>query len=317
MATCSSFQEIFENPLPENPTLIESLASSWKQIKAKKQAELSSFTEIFGELHFRENPPESFSSSFPPPPSSFTSSSMDVNLQPEIEKLNDVNNEKNTDPSLNSLLGTPKNQYISSAANNGKKGFSPKKPASLKLCTEGLGFESSDEVENSKNQSGDEWKNHGKEKDSSSGNLIQMNITKNPSSGDLSEISITKNSSSDNLNEFRRLKPQGRNFPPPISCIGRNGKPRVCLRSYRYNGRFVLKEIEIPTVEVLHACREGGRLTLHLVLPEKEIPEEEGEGEELEEEEENYDPDEQEEDEEGEEEKKNEFSKDEVQNLMV
>ncbi|KAI3896869.1 hypothetical protein MKX03_013520 [Papaver bracteatum] len=53
---------------------------------------------------------------------------------------------------LSSLFGMPKTYE-----------FSSKKPESLKLCTEGLGFESSDEVENSKSQSVDDWQGHGKE----------------------------------------------------------------------------------------------------------------------------------------------------------
>ncbi|KAI3995536.1 hypothetical protein MKX01_023281 [Papaver californicum] len=206
----------------------------------------------------------------------------------------------------------PKIQY-SSSANSSNSGFLSKKPESLKLCTEGLGFESSDEVENSKSQSVDDWK-HGNEvvsveTDSSSDNLSEMGTTKYPSSGNLSEGHIIKNSSSENLSELRRTRSLGRNFPPPISCIGRNGKPWVCLKSFRYSGRFVFKEIKIHTKEVLHACREDGRLTLHLVVPnDEEILE--GEEEEIEEEEENVAAYEQERDG-GEEEKKDEFIKDE------
>ncbi|MCL7026142.1 hypothetical protein MKW94_006597 [Papaver nudicaule] len=292
MATCSSFQEIFEKPLPENPTLIESLASSWKKIKAKQQAEICSYTEIFGELHFKENlDPSSSSSSDPLPPPQ-----MDVIALPENEKFNDQSNNKNIfenifenkkDSSLSSLFGKPKTQYSSSA--NGNSGFSSKKTESLKLCTEGLGFESSDEVENSKSQNTDDWKDHGDEvvsDDPSSDNMSEMGTRTYPSSGNLCEGHIIKNSSSESLSELRRTRSLGRKFPPPISCIGRNGKPWVCLKSFRYSGRFVLREIKIQTKEVLRACREDGRLTLHLVIPDDKEILEEGEEEELEEEEE-------------------------------
>jgi len=52
-------------------------------------------------------------------------------------------------------------------------------------------------------------------------------------------------------------------YPPPISCIGRSGKPWVRFKSYRENGRFILKQI--PTQDFLHAHREDGRLTLHFI----------------------------------------------------
>jgi hypothetical protein len=39
--------------LPENPTLLQSL--SFNKIKPVKSIEPSSFTEIFGELHFKES----------------------------------------------------------------------------------------------------------------------------------------------------------------------------------------------------------------------------------------------------------------------
>ncbi|MCL7040882.1 hypothetical protein MKW94_007288 [Papaver nudicaule] len=307
MATCSSFQEIFEKPLPENPTLIESLASSWKKIKAKQQAEICSYTEIFGELHFKENLDPSPSSSIDPLPPW----QMDVIKLPENEKVND---QSKKDSSLSSLFGMPKTQYSSSANNGNSGGFSSKKKESLKLCTEGLGFESSDEVENSKSQNTDDWKDHGDEvlSDPSSDNLSEMGTRKYPSSGNLCEGHIIKNSSSENLSELRRTRSLGKNFPPPISCIARNGKPWVCLKSFRYSGRFVLREIKIQTKEVLHACREDGRLTLHLVVPDdKEIPEE-GEEEELEqEEEESVTAYEQERDEGEEEKNKDKFIKDE------
>lgn len=54
-------------------------------------------------------------------------------------------------------------------------------------------------------------------------------------------------------------------YPPPISCIGRSGKLCVSFVSYRKNGRFVLKQVQIPTQDFLHAHREDGRLTLHFV----------------------------------------------------
>lgn len=68
-------------------------------------------------------------------------------------------------------------------------------------------------------------------------------------------------------------------FPPPISCMGRRGKPCFSLKSYRHDGRFVLREIEIPNHELLHALREDGHLKLHL-FPSTEIFIKEAKGEE-------------------------------------
>ncbi|THU50365.1 hypothetical protein C4D60_Mb06t19450 [Musa balbisiana] len=55
-------------------------------------------------------------------------------------------------------------------------------------------------------------------------------------------------------------------FPPPISTIGRGGvKPWVCLKSFKEDGRLVLKKIKLPTC--LQATRENGRLLLQLAHP--------------------------------------------------
>ncbi|KAI3826383.1 hypothetical protein L1987_00431 [Smallanthus sonchifolius] len=61
--------------------------------------------------------------------------------------------------------------------------------------------------------------------------------------------------------EPKRSRISGKEIPPPISSIGR----RVCFKSYRYNGRLVLKEEKIPTQEILHAFREDGRLKLQFI----------------------------------------------------
>ncbi|KAK9062404.1 hypothetical protein SSX86_019590 [Deinandra increscens subsp. villosa] len=70
--------------------------------------------------------------------------------------------------------------------------------------------------------------------------------------------------------ESKRGRIRVMEFPPPISSIGLNGKPWVCLESYRSGGRFVLKEVRIPNQELLQACREDGRLKLQFVQSENE-----------------------------------------------
>ncbi|PSR89854.1 Protein FANTASTIC FOUR like [Actinidia chinensis var. chinensis] len=236
MAACGSLQHIFKNPLPENPTLLESL-SSWNQIKSTNPIEDSSFTEIFGELHFKENPDQ------PPPPSTLPLSS----------------NEGSTkNPSSDYFSSVHKKQYYK---NNNS--FSSMNLESLHLCTESLGFESSDDVEDFKAEMNNGWKSQEE------------------------RISVRKSTGSENLTgELRRSRTStGGEFPPPISCIGESGKPWVHFKSYRQDGRFVLKEIRVPTREFLHARRENGCLKLQFFQTEDEILEDEDEEEEDEEEE--------------------------------
>ncbi|KAL3518557.1 hypothetical protein ACH5RR_021146 [Cinchona calisaya] len=249
-AACGSLQHIFDNPLPESPTLFESL-SPWKHIKNMKPIEDSSFTEIFGELHFKENKvvvvdeSSSISSSSSPdlviradqssPCSSFSSSFSssllaDLGQQNDIERPLDNKNERSYFPTSGH-----KKPYQHSDS------FSSMNSESLSLCTEGLGFESSDDVEDL-----------GKE--------TSFDINHQPVE---ERFCFCKNS--------KRSRTSKGSFPPPISCISRTGKPWVCFKSYRQDGRFILQEIRFPTQEFLHACREDGRLRLQLIQSDDEI----------------------------------------------
>ncbi|KAK3023632.1 hypothetical protein RJ639_044751 [Escallonia herrerae] len=241
MAACGGLQHIFDKPLPGNPTLLESL-SSWKHIKSMKSLDESSFTEIFGELHCKENPDSVSSSPLPLSTSSSLSSS------PGIEKL--INKDKNDAPknSKSTVSGYyPSNQKKYRHSDS----FSSMNSDSLSMCTEGLGFESSDDVEDLKNDISIDWQHH-EERTSSA----------------------TKHMSTEVFSgETKRSRTSGGKFPPPISCIGRSGKPWVCFKSYRHSGRFILKQVRIPTQEFLHACREDGRLKLQFIQSDDEIPE--------------------------------------------
>lgn len=201
MAACGSLEHIFEKPLSEPPTFLESL-SPWKHIKSMKQPfDDSSFTEIFGELHFKEN-------------------------------------HVHSDPKM----GFSKNNNFSSS-------YSSKNSESLSLCTEGLGFESFDDVEDSSNHEG-------------------CNKELEHQEGQKSHVA--RNLETENHRNESKISSRTGEFPPPISCIGRSGKPWVCFKSFREDGRFILKEIRIPTQEFLHACRENGRLKLHFVHSESD-----------------------------------------------
>ncbi|XP_057465790.1 protein FAF-like, chloroplastic [Actinidia eriantha] len=124
--------------------------------------------------------------------------------------------------------------------------FSSMNSESLQLCTEGLGFESSDEVEDLKTELASDWQCQEERRSVRKKTLV-------------------------------RSTRSTRTFPPPISSIGKSGKPWVCFKSYRDNDRFVLEEIRMPTQEFLHASREDGRLTLRFCQSDDEILEDEDE----------------------------------------
>lgn len=272
MAACGSLQHIFENPkLPENPTtILESFSSPWNQIKPLNKSlsippeNSSSFTEIFGELHFKENICSHLMSS-----SSSSPSLVDFDVpQPKIEKeeesnIDNKNEEENNyqkSPSKESFPSTPKSSNYN-RSHKSSDSFSSMNSESLQFCTEGLGFESSDEVEDLiKTSDQDNWR-------------INMQEEKVSFAKQYFPISEMNGCGG----ESRRSRTSVGGFPPPISCISKSGKPWVCFKSYRQDGRFVLKEIRIPTQEFLHAYREDGRLKLHFVMPDDEILDEENE----------------------------------------
>ncbi|TKY67058.1 FANTASTIC FOUR 3 [Spatholobus suberectus] len=150
--------------------------------------------------------------------------------------------------------------------------FSSLSSESLHLCTEGLGFESSDDVEDSKN--GVKWESEGERE---GGNFKKrLGLEEDCCDGEWRARSSRVHS--------------GVEYPPPISCIGRSGKPWVSFVSYRDSGRFVLKQIRTPIQEFLRADREDGRLKFHFVQTEdEEFLEEEKEGDDDGGEEEDYD----------------------------
>ncbi|XP_055835310.1 putative uncharacterized protein YGR160W [Solanum dulcamara] len=171
-AACGSLQHIVEKPLHENPSFIESISSSWNQSKSLKPIDDSSFTEIFGELHFKENnsvtlssssssslsvgsSSSSFSSCLPlsSESSSFSSTSssffLDAIHQSEIEGLD--NNNKDKYERNNKSPVSSYSQITNNISNKNNKqdkhsdSLSSRTSDSLSMCTEGLGFESSDD----------------------------------------------------------------------------------------------------------------------------------------------------------------------------
>lgn len=232
MAACGGLQRLFENKLPENPT--PKHLAPWNQINSMIPIDLASITELFEETHFKETP----KSPLPNP---------NQNPPHKIEE----------NQSLDSFTVEEKNHSLGC--------FTPLNSERLHLCTEGLGFESSDEVENFSERD-DGWRNHDKVDPIKHSHLDEdrnfRNCTNIVGSG----------------NGFISSSATG-SFPPPISCIGRRGKPCFSLKSYRHDGRLVLREIKIPNHKFLHALREDGRLKLHL-FPSTEIFTKEAKGEE-------------------------------------
>lgn len=68
-----------------------------------------------------------------------------------------------------------------------------------------------------------------------------------------------------------RPKCSNGSFPPPLTSIGRGGKPRVYFKSFRKDGRFVLREVRIPMQRLLHCRREDGRLRMQVIGPVEDV----------------------------------------------
>ncbi|PWA99599.1 protein FAF-like, chloroplastic [Artemisia annua] len=131
---------------------------------------------------------------------------------------------------------TLKNNYISTKQTNHISSMSSE---TLSICTEGLGFESFDDVEEVMNEG-----------------YVKEECTER-AGFDRKTFARYKDLHLSGCGKRSRIT--GAKLPPPI------GKPWVCLKSFRENGRFILKEVKIPTQELLYACREDGRLKLRFI----------------------------------------------------
>ncbi|XP_038902712.1 protein FANTASTIC FOUR 3-like [Benincasa hispida] len=255
MAVCKSLQHIFEKQLPENQTLLESVTSSWSQnVKPVEQTERSSFSELFGDLYSKDALSSPLFASLPisydqNPLSSIDSSQMSTN-----KSQNENDNHKKDFP-FSFPLGNNHSSFSKIDI-----GFSSVKSESLQLCTEGLGSESSDDVEDLQ--------------------VEMINGNWQIKEEKVVSASVKHVATGTSSGELRRSRMSRQAFPPPLSFIGRSGKTGVCFTSYRQDGRFVLKEVRIPTQEFLQARREDGRLKLQIVQSDDYILEEEDEADE-------------------------------------
>ncbi|KAK4441296.1 hypothetical protein Salat_0464500 [Sesamum alatum] len=131
----------------------------------------------------------------------------------------------------------PAGQHMKQYRDRDSDSFSSMNSENLSLCTEGLGFESFDDVEE----------------------LLRIDLCNNGwQQADQEQKRTTRKTQRENVESHccahkrSRTSLQGA-FPPPISCIGQCGKPWVCLKSFREDGRFILKEIRIPNSGIV-AC---------------------------------------------------------------
>uniref|UniRef100_A0A0E0MJS8 FAF domain-containing protein n=1 Tax=Oryza punctata TaxID=4537 RepID=A0A0E0MJS8_ORYPU len=228
-----ALRRLFEKPLPENPTLLEALSACNHVHHHKKLVDTASFTEIFGELHFQEKPVDVAAAArfLPPPPPRppvRAASWIDIADAAAADKSKD-------DSSLDALL-RPKSAAAAATVKRSAS-FCLKSSESLLLCTEGLGSESTVDADDMVKDS--------------DGEAIHRD--------DDEEMDDVED---DGAGREKRGTPPPPTFPPPIRSIGRGGKPYVCFRSFREEGRFVLMEVVIPGKELLQATRDGGRLTL-------------------------------------------------------
>ncbi|KAB5556289.1 hypothetical protein DKX38_007198 [Salix brachista] len=106
----------------------------------------------------------------------------------------------------------------------------------LMSCTEGLGFESSDE--------------------------IRFDDDIELCSREISTINKAK------WIEFGEKK-EAKKFPPPLSSLNHHGQPNFSLKPVRKDGRLELTEVRIDRHEVLRASRQDGRLRLHFAEDEE------------------------------------------------
>ncbi|XP_057781984.1 uncharacterized protein LOC131000212 [Salvia miltiorrhiza] len=103
---------------------------------------------------------------------------------------------------------------------------------------------------------------------SSSSSLFTLSPTSSLSSELSHEVHPTESSDEEESHarsQWRRSRGSYGGFPPPISCMGKS-----CLQPIRRNGRLILTEMRISTQEFLHACRENGRLKVHVVHSDEE-----------------------------------------------
>lgn len=136
----------------------------------------------------------------------------------------------------------------------------------LGLCTEGLGSESSESsgghVDLGTGGGGDDTGNDGV------GHALPSKRQHRPIDDDEEEKTVVPAALAPPLPAWTRAA-----FPPPISVIGAGGKPWLYLRAHRGDGRLVLREVRIPSRELLHGRREDGRFKLHFAHPDEQLQE--------------------------------------------
>ncbi|XP_031480133.1 protein FANTASTIC FOUR 3 [Nymphaea colorata] len=228
MATLEALRHYFDSPTQEK-SLLDAL-TALRRMKTINPVDLASFTEIFGELHFKENNPlEDSPQSVVLDDGAPSSSSSTTAYFSSDDDSSQASSVALVDDEARDVVPKTGESFLKNTKN-------------LQMCTEGLGSESGGDVDESPHSSAE---GSSEPLGNQSGNGQRMK----------------------DIN--RRSKYEG--FPPPISSIGRNGQPWVSFRSYREDGRFVLREIRMPNQEFLHASREDGRLKLRFIQRDDDL----------------------------------------------
>ncbi|VVA93975.1 unnamed protein product [Arabis nemorensis] len=125
--------------------------------------------------------------------------------------------------------------------NPGGLGFS-EKANGLMLCTEYLGFESSDMK--------------------MSDNEVENKMTFH-AEVDTERVVTKRRKTKENM--VAPVQERKREFPPPLSSLNSRGQRSFYLRPVRKDGRLELTQVMIDRPEIFRASREDGRLRLHLI----------------------------------------------------
>ncbi|PIA28225.1 hypothetical protein AQUCO_07200105v1 [Aquilegia coerulea] len=287
MAQCASLKQIFETPLPPNPSLIESL--SWRHQIKSVPPDISSLTEIFGELHFKDHCPCQHDED-----DASSSSQSQIQTFNDEHDINRHNNHQVAPPkppdasSFIELFGElcfkePPPLLLSPPLNVNRRSKTESSNDDDNIYS--IRRTKSDGNENHHETNIRRTKSAPSDDESSSLNVnLQLcteglgfesfDVDRNESVDDVPkeyhrQASLRKNASLEHQAEYRKLR-KLKSFPPPISSIGGNGKPWLFFRSSRRDGRFILRQCRIPTHVFFNAYREDGRLRLHPVRPEKQ-----------------------------------------------
>ncbi|PIA44711.1 hypothetical protein AQUCO_01700361v1 [Aquilegia coerulea] len=138
---------------------------------------------------------------------------------------------------------------------------------SMSSCTESLGFESSDQLEEDVI-----------DQERLLSSLCSSSSNNSSTTAGLARSRFRRRIMIENerrMIDKRSEQVKNKIFPPPLSSLNRNGHRKFYLKSERDNGRLEITVKKINRPEILRASRQDGRLTLHLMKPQVSVSESE------------------------------------------